>query len=169
MGSSYSIIIEFDRNPAIYYGIELVTGILRLIPADLRLQNKQLSIKLIGKATYEVVYYPDGEKRREILTFTFLSKTVIFNQPSSSEENSPMSFGRVSWPFEIELSKYAPSAFVIPRTFHKNHPAVEYSIVACLQQAAFGITDTKRIFFHPPILIEPQTSAILSAVSINHL
>ena len=144
-----SVNTEFDRDLPIYYGSELVTGVVRVMQYDINLQRKQLSVQLFGKATYETIVRRDSGDEHEIVTFTFFCEEAILNQTSD---------GKNSWPFEIQSPTHAPPTFEIPHIFHKNHPAIEYSVVACLQESMFGITDTKKILFCPPILIKPQST-----------
>jgi hypothetical protein len=156
-----SVNIEFDRHPPIYYGSELVTGIVRVMQHDINFQSKQPSVQLLGKATYETIVRRDSRDEHEIVTFTFFCEKAILNQTSD---------GNNSWLFEIQSPTHAPPTFEIPHIFHKNHPAIEQSVVACLQESMFGITYTKKILFCPPMLIKPQTTQTLSSVrySISH-
>ncbi|CAF1255398.1 unnamed protein product [Adineta steineri] len=162
---SSKLSVELDRDPAIYYGSELVTGIVRLMTNDIHFSQKQLSVNLLGRAMHEITYYRDSEKHHKVVTFTFLSKTVILTQSCSDEQKYFSSHGQHSWLFEIELPTHIPPTFSIPHIFHTYHPAVEYPIIASLQQSVLAITDTKVIFFRPPILLTPQTSVVLSSVN----
>ena len=165
MFSPSSLEIEFDRNPAIYYGSELLSGLVHLTTNDAQLQNRQLSIELNGEATYEYIERRhDNKDRREIKTITFLFKTVRLDQPFNGQEQSSVSNGRTSWIFEIELPAHAPPTFEIQRRLHTNHPVVQYSVTARLQRAVLDSTQTKKIIFCPPVLFKPATTTILSAV-----
>ena len=132
MFSSSLLRLEFDREPAIYYGSELLTGIVHLTTNDTQLYNRQLSVKLVGEVAYEVVVRRNNEKHHEIPTVVFLSENVVLNQSSADQQKCIISDGRRSWPFEIELPTHAPPTFEILHLLHKNHPAVTYSVVACL-------------------------------------
>jgi hypothetical protein len=72
MFSSSLLQIEFDRKSAIYYGSELLTGIVHLTTNDLHLHKRQNSIELYGKVTYETVYHHDNKASLKIETITFL-------------------------------------------------------------------------------------------------
>jgi hypothetical protein len=135
MLSSSSLQIEFDRDSAIYYGSELLSGLVHFTTNEAHLEHRQLSIELCGEATYEELVGNGNEERREIKAITFLFDTVGVNEPYTGHEQSSVSNGRSSWPFEIELPKYAPPIFEIRHILRKNHPASQYSITARLQRS----------------------------------
>lgn len=156
--------LEFDRDPPIYYGGELLTGVIHLKKNASYLQNRQLSVELCGEASYARWNRSRGNERRENVTTTFLAETAPVDQPLVKQNQSSQSDSESSWLFEIELPSYAPPTFEIRRFIHRNHPAIQYSILAPLHRPILDSTETKKIIFRPIILVEPDVLAILSAV-----
>jgi hypothetical protein len=162
MGQPISLHIDFERNLPLYYGGELLKGVVRVSPADAQLHTKQVVLKIEGQAIGETIverttFLGDRYSASDVVPYIFFQDLIVLAKPPPGEKKLLVCKGSNTWSFEIKLPTNAPPTFALPQNIYQNHPVVHFKVEANIEKTFSDLIDRKYIIFRPLVTIESPT------------